>query len=68
MKITYHEKIDVLYIRLDEAPQQVTNREIGDDLILDLSADNRIVGIEILDASNRLRLDHVFPVEYQRTA
>ena len=68
MKITYHEKSDLLYIRLDERPQQVTNREIGDAVVLDLGEDDRIVGIEILDASKRLPVDQLSPVEYLKTA
>jgi uncharacterized protein YuzE len=68
MKITYHEKTDLLYIRLDERPQQVTNQEIGDAIILDLGEDDRIVGIEILDASKRLQIDQLSPIEYLKTA
>ena len=67
MKITYHEKHDLLYIRLDETPQQVTNRQVNEDVVLDLGADDRIVGIEILDASKRLRLDQLLTLEYQQT-
>ena len=67
-KITYHEKTDLLYIRLDERPQQVTNREVGDDIVLDLGEDDRIVGIEILDASKRLPLDQLASIEYRKTA
>jgi len=68
MKITYHEKTDLLYIRLDERPQQVTNREISEDIILDIGDEGRIVGIEILDASKRLQLSDLLPVEYQAVA
>jgi len=68
MKITYHEKTDLLYIRLDERPQQVTNREVSDDVILDMGDNGRIVGIEILGASHRLRLSELLPVEYQAVA
>ena len=68
MKVTYHEKSDLLYIRLDEAPQQVTNRRVNDDIVLDLAEGDRIVGIEILDASKRLRLDQFLTLEYQKTA
>ncbi len=68
MKITYHEKTDLLYIRLDERPQQVTNREVSDDVILDIGDDDHIVGIEILGASQRLRLGGLLPVEYQAVA
>jgi len=68
MKITYHEKTDLLYIRLDERPQQVINREVSEDIILDIGDEGRIVGIEILGASQRLRLDELLPVEYQAVA
>jgi uncharacterized protein YuzE len=68
MKITYHEKTDLLYIRLDESTQQVTNREVGEDVVLDLGENDRIVGIEILDASKRLNLSELRTVEYQKTA
>ena len=36
MKITYHEKTDRLCISLDEGLQQVINREVPEDIILDL--------------------------------
>jgi uncharacterized protein YuzE len=68
MKITYRENTDLLYIRLDERPQQVTNREVGDDIVLDLGEGDRIVGIEILDASKRLHLDQLSSIEYRKTA
>jgi len=68
MRITYNEKTDLLYIRLDDTPQQVTNKRIDQDIVLDLGADDRVVGIEILDASKRLRLEQLLPVEYQKTA
>ncbi len=68
MKITYHEKTDLLYIRLDEGTQQVTNREVGEDVVLDLGENDRIVGIEILDASKRLNLSQLRTLEYQKTA
>jgi uncharacterized protein YuzE len=51
MKVTYHEKHDLLYISFDEGPQQVSNRRVDEDVVLDLAEGDRIVGIEILDAS-----------------
>ena len=68
MKITYHEGTDLLYIRLDKRPQQVTSREVSEDVILDIGDEGRIVGIEILGASKRLQLSHLLPVEYQAVA
>lgn len=66
MKITYHEKTDLLYIRLDQRPQQVTNQEVSEDVILDIGDEGRIIGIE--SASERLRLSELLPVEYQAVA
>jgi hypothetical protein len=39
-----------------------------ESLILDIGNEDRIVGIEILDASKRPRLDRFLPVQYQKTA
>ena len=68
MTITYNEKLDLLYIALDEGPGKVTNKRIDEDVVLDLAEDERIVGIEILDASKRTRSDQILPVEYRKTA
>jgi uncharacterized protein YuzE len=65
MKITYHEKTDLLYIGLEDSPDQVVNKRVDADVVLDLVEDNRIVGIEILDASKRIRLEKLLPLEYQ---
>jgi uncharacterized protein YuzE len=68
MQIVYNPKIDILYIRLDEQTQDVINQRASEDVVLDLGSENRIVGIEIMDASHRLNLKNIFPVEYQVAA
>lgn len=65
MQILYNAKTDLLYLRLDERKQQVINRRLSKDVVLDIGQDNRIVGIEILDASRRLNLERLLPVEYE---
>lgn len=65
MQIVYSPKSDILYIRLDEQPQDVINQRVSDDVVLDMGDENRIVGIEIMDASLRLNLKNIFPVEFQ---
>lgn len=65
MQILYNAKTDLLYIRLDERKQEVVNRRPSDDVILDIGEGNRIVGIEILDASKHLNLEGLLPVKYQ---
>ncbi len=67
MQITYNSRTDLLYIRLDERKQPVINRRLSDDIVLDIGERDRIVGIEILDASKRLNLRQLLPVEYEIT-
>lgn len=68
MQIIYNPKSDILYIRLDEPKQEVINQRISDDVVLDMGADEKIVGIEIMDASHRMNLKNIFPVEFQIAA
>jgi uncharacterized protein YuzE len=65
MNIVYNDKIDLLYIRLDDKRQKVINRGISEDIVLDIGEGDRIVGIEILDASKRLNLERLLPVKYE---
>ena len=65
MHILYNAKTDLLYIRLDERKQQVVNRRPSEDIVLDIGESNRIVGIEILDASKHLNLESLLPVKYE---
>jgi uncharacterized protein YuzE len=51
MKITYDSEVDALYIRFAEGPAEVITRQLSDDIALNSTGDGRIVGIEILDAS-----------------
>jgi len=64
MNIHYFDKTDLLYIRLDDREQQVVNKRVSEDVVLDIGEDERIVGIEILDASKRLNLERLLPVQY----
>ena len=66
MNIHYNDKTDLLYIRLDDQVQDITNRRVSDDVVLDLGDGDRIVGIEILEASKHVSLDRVLPVTYDR--
>ncbi len=64
MQILYNAKTDLLYIRLDDRKQQVINQRLSEDIVLDIGEDERIVGIEILDASKHLNLAGLLPVKY----
>ena len=67
MKIIYNDKTDLLYIRLDDRKQEVINRRAAEDIVLDIGEDDRIVGIEILDASKHLNLERLLPVRYEQS-
>jgi len=63
MQILYNSKTDLLYIRLDDQGQPVINRRVSEDVVLDIGEGDRIVGIEVLDASRRVNLQQLLPVE-----
>jgi len=65
MHIVYNDKTDLLYIRLDDKKQDVINRRVSEDIVLDIGENDRIIGIEILDASKHVSLDKVLPVKYE---
>ena len=65
MEILYNSKYDLLYLRIDDRKQSVINKRLTEDIVLDIGEDERIVGIEILDASKHLSLDKLLPVKYK---
>jgi len=64
VKIVYDDKTDLLYLRLDDRTQELENRRVSEDIVLDIGESGKIVGIEILDASEYVELDRLLPVEY----
>jgi uncharacterized protein YuzE len=63
MQILYDSKADLLYLRLDDRKQELVNRRVSEDIVLDMGEGDRIVGIEILDASKHLTLERLLPVD-----
>ena len=64
MNIVYNDKTDLLYIRLDDRKQKIINRRVSEDIVFDIGEGDRIVGIEILDASRHVTLDRILPIKY----
>jgi uncharacterized protein YuzE len=64
MNILYNDKTDLLYIRLDDRKQKVLNKRVSEDIVLDIGEEDKIVGIEILDASKNLHLGKLLPIGY----
>jgi len=65
MLINYDSASDLLYIRLDNRTQQLTNVRLSENIVLDMGEEDRIVGIEIMDASKNVELSSLLPIEYK---
>ena len=58
MKVQYDEEMDALYLKLgNQKPEGVI--EIAEGVNLDTTHDGKLVGIEILKASDKLNLDTI---------
>lgn len=56
MKISYDPTVDALYIRFVEGPVECEVLRINDRVALNLGPGERVIGIEVLDASQELDL------------
>lgn len=65
MRITYDSKYDVLYLKLGEA-EKVCCKDIDEDITMDLDAEGKLAGIEILSASKHINLGALLPVEIEK--
>jgi uncharacterized protein YuzE len=54
MKISYDSEIDVLYIRLIEGKYECRTLRLNEEIALNIGPDEKLVGIEILDAKEVL--------------
>ncbi len=63
MNIIYDNLTDVLYIRLDDRTQKVINKQIADNIVLDLGKDEKLVGIEIINASKQIKINNLLQLK-----
>ena len=63
MRFHYDKKEDVLYIRFNENPYQ-KSEEVQEGIIFDYDKNNKIIGIEILNASQKF--PHQFKLEFSK--
>ena len=66
MNVSYDAKVDALYIKLFPSQDEVQTKEIDDDIYLNFDEKDRLVGIEVLDASKRVDLSYLLPTELRR--
>jgi len=64
MKITYDPEADALYIALRDVPA-ADAIDIEDGVSVDLDKDGHLIGIEILDARQRLTPEELTNVSYE---
>ncbi len=50
MKISYDEKYDTMYIKLLDEPVECRTLQLSEDVALNIGPNEKLVGIEILDA------------------
>jgi len=66
VRVEYDQKTDLLYLRLDPRSQDVINQRVADDVVLDIGQGEKIVGIEIMNASRNLDLQQLLPVRFEK--
>ena len=64
MKLTLDEETDTLYLRLDESAI-VESEEVQPGVVLDFNAENRVVGIEMLNISKRVEREKLLDFHFQ---
>ncbi len=64
MKIEYSKTVDALYIKLKEA-KVVDSVDIEEGVTVDLDENGHIVGLEILDASERLDISDLVNISIE---
>jgi uncharacterized protein YuzE len=62
MQISYDTKADALYIKFREGEFE-KNKEVEEGIILDLGKGDVLLGIEILDASTRIKPEDLARVD-----
>lgn len=64
MRVHYDNEVDAVYIKLgNQKPEGVI--EISEGVNLDTTFDDKIVGIEILDASKKMNIKTIFSYELE---
>jgi len=65
VNIFYNDKTDLLYIRLDTIKQDKVNKRVSEEVVLDIGKEEKIIGIEIMNASKNVNLEKILPVRIE---
>lgn len=64
MRVYYDNEVDAIFIKLgNQKPEGVV--EISEGVNLDTTSENKIVGIEILNASKKMNIKTIFSYELE---
>jgi uncharacterized protein YuzE len=67
MTIQYDTKTDLLYLMIEPSNhKEIINKRVSDEIVLDIGESDKIIGIEIMNASKHLNLQNIMPVEYEK--
>ncbi|MFZ3065933.1 MAG: DUF2283 domain-containing protein [Nitrospirota bacterium] len=61
MKIEYDKEVDALYIKIQEKKVSHT-KEIEEGINLDIDEDGKVIGLEIIGATERYSLEDIFNI------
>ncbi|MBI5205582.1 MAG: DUF2283 domain-containing protein [Nitrospirae bacterium] len=64
MRLKVDKENDALYFRLDES-SIVESEEVQPGIVLDFNSEGKVVGIEILNLSNRMTDDQLKVLQYE---
>jgi uncharacterized protein YuzE len=69
MNLTYDPELNIAYIRLRKKRAKVTTIVVSDELNVDIGADGRVYGIELLNANRQLGTQRIkkLIVEYSQS-
>ncbi len=56
MQIKYDKKVDAMYIKLNENEPYHVTKKVTDDVLVDYSKDGKVIGVEVLAASENVAL------------
>lgn len=56
MQIKYDKKVDAMYIKLNENEPYHSTKKVTDDFLVDYSKDGKVIGVEVLAASENVAL------------
>ena len=55
MKLTYDPRYNIAYIQLREKDETVNSIKISEEMVIDISSDGTVYGIELLNAKEQLQ-------------